>query len=58
MMPLKKRNKNFFFLIPNFKGIDDNTQFLRGGQCDNPLKSDMGQVGKHDRSASEQVMET
>ncbi len=26
--------------IPNFKGIDNNTQFLKGGQCNNPPKSD------------------
>jgi hypothetical protein len=45
--------KNF----PNLKGIEDNTQFLRGGQCNNLLKSDKGQARKHDGSASEQVME-
>jgi hypothetical protein len=26
-------HKNF----PNFKGIEDNTQFLKGGQCNNHL---------------------
>jgi len=46
--------KNF----PNFKGIEDNTQFLKGGQFNNLLKSDKGQARKHNGSASEQVMET
>jgi hypothetical protein len=30
------------------KGIEDNTQFLKGGQCNNPLKSDKGQARKRD----------
>jgi hypothetical protein len=46
--------KNF----PNFKGIEDNTQFLKGGQCNNLLKSDKGQARKRNESESEQVMET
>jgi hypothetical protein len=40
------------------KGIEDNTQFLKGGQCNNPLKSDKGQARKRDGSACKQVMET
>jgi hypothetical protein len=40
------------------KGIEDNTQFLKGGQCNNPLNNDKGQVEKRDGNACEQVMET
>jgi len=30
--------KNF----PKFKGIEDNTQFLKSQQCNNPLENGMG----------------
>ncbi len=53
----EKKGK-FLKKFPNFKGIEDNTQFLRGGQCDNCFKSDKGQARKHDGNTSEQVMKT
>jgi hypothetical protein len=51
---------NAYHILGKFtdKGIEDNTQFLKGGQWNNPLNSDKGQVGKHDGSACEQMMET
>jgi hypothetical protein len=57
MMPFRKRKENSLKKFPHFKGIEDNTQFLKGGQCNNSLKSDKGQVRKHDGSTCEQVME-
>ncbi len=40
------------------KGIEDNTQFLKGGQHNKPFNNDNRQVGKCDGSACKQVMET
>jgi hypothetical protein len=34
--------------FPKFKGIKDNTQFLKGAQCNNPLENDMEKVEDHD----------
>ncbi len=32
--------EELFFLNPKFKGIENNAQFLNGGQCNNPLEND------------------
>jgi len=54
---IQEKKGKFLKKFPHFKGIEDNTQFLKGGQCNNPLRSDKGQVRKHDGSTCEQVME-
>ncbi len=43
-----ERKKNPFKKIPKFKGIEDNTWFLKGGQCNNPLENDMEKVEECD----------
>jgi hypothetical protein len=33
-----EKKEKFLNNFPNFKGIENNTQFLRGGQCNNSQK--------------------
>jgi hypothetical protein len=41
-IPLGKKKEELFENFPKFKGIEDNTRFLKGRQCNNPLENDMG----------------
>lgn len=37
-----EKKEELFENFPKFKGIEDNTRFLKGHQCNNPLENDMG----------------
>jgi hypothetical protein len=52
MMPLRKGGITPWE-FPKFKGIENNTQFLNGGQCNNPLKKWQGIGQKHNWNAIE-----
>ncbi len=52
MMPFEKGKKNSFKKFPNLKGIQDNTLFLKGGRCNDPLKNDKEQAKECDGSAN------